>query len=91
MSKEVIRLYDAKIVWHEVPEGWSGEEDVIIASPNRYYEAGELPDDLDDGIFFYQDIGEIPKIGQDLGDCVVVWVSDEYEDVEFETEDVTYE
>lgn len=86
MSKEVIRLYDAKIVRHEAPEGWSGEEDVIIASPNRYYEEGEIPDYLEEGIYFYLDIGEVPTVGEDLGDCVVAWVSDEYEDVEFEAE-----
>jgi len=85
--KEVIRLYDVGIVWHDVPEGWSGEDEVIVASPSRYYEEGELPDKLDDGIFFYLDIDAVPTVGQELGDCVIVWVSNEYEDVEFNTEE----
>jgi hypothetical protein len=87
MTKGLLKLYEADIVWDDPNFIAGNKQTVIMAVPDRYYEDDELPEGLDTRIFYYLDVGTQPVAPKHFGDFTVTKFSDDYEEAWFEIEE----
>lgn len=81
MSKGLVKLYKAKLEWRDKD---FGPPTVVVGSCADHYPF--IPDEIDVRVWYWLDNDVQPVAPEDLGDCVVVAFSEDYEEVWFDVE-----